>query len=117
MLEKAAQQVLPALDGIGSAACAVRESLQIEGGIVGERIGLKPGPQVLDGIELGGVGRQVLQVRRTKKDTFVDERALVGLEAIPDEHDGRAQLTLQMLQEIHGALGVDVGIGLQAKVQ
>jgi len=41
----------------------------------------------------------------------------VGLEAIPDKHDGRAQLALQMLEEVHRALGIDVGIGVQAKVQ
>lgn len=50
-------------------------------------------------------------------DAFVDELALVGLEAVPDKHDGRSQLPLQMLEEIHCELGVDVGSRVQAKVQ
>lgn len=41
----------------------------------------------------------------------------MGLEAIPDQHDGRVQLMLKMLEEVHGALGVDVGIRMQPKVQ
>jgi hypothetical protein len=117
MAEKAAQQVLAALHGVGCAARAVGQSVKIEGGIVREGVGFEVGPQIFDGIELWGVGRQVFQVCRTRQDAIGDELALVGLEAIPDEHDGRAQLTLQMLEEIHGALGVDVGIGLQPKVQ
>ena len=103
MSEKAAQQILPALHGVGSAACSVGQSVKIEGGIVREGIGFQIGPQVLHGIEFGGVRRQVFQVCRTRQDALVDEFALVGLEAIPDEHDGRVQLTLQMLEEIHGA--------------
>ena len=86
------------------------QSVKIKGGIVGEGIGFQIGPQVLDGIEFWGVGRQIFQVCRTRQHALLDEFALVSLEAIPDEHDGRVQLTLQMLKEIHGALGVDVGI-------
>jgi hypothetical protein len=117
MSEKAAQQILAALDGVGGTACSVSQGVKIEGGVVRQGIGFEVGPQILDGIEFGGVRRQVFQMCRTRQDTFVDELALVSLEAIPDEHDRRAQLTLQMLEEIHGALRVDVGIGLQPKVQ
>src|SRR5450759_3999185 len=117
MSEKAAQQILAALDGVGGTACSVSQGVKIEGGVVRQGIGFEVGPQILDGIEFGGVRRQVFQMCRTRQDTFVDELALVSLEAIPDEPDRRAPLTLQMLADIHGALRVDVGIGLQAKVQ
>jgi hypothetical protein len=53
----------------------------------------------------------------TRQDALVDELALVSLEAIPDQHDGRLQLMLQMLEELHGTLGVDVGIRMESKVQ
>lgn len=39
------------------------------------------------------------------------------LKAVPDQHDGQVQLPLQMLEEVHRALSVNVGIGVQAKVQ
>lgn len=41
----------------------------------------------------------------------------MGLEAVPDERDRGTQLTLKMFEEVHGALCVDVGIGMQPKVQ
>lgn len=105
------------LHGVGGAASAMGEAMKIDGGIVGQRIGLEVSPEVFDGIEFRGVRRQVLQMRRAGQDALVEELALVGLEAVPDEHDGGAQLALQMLEEIHGALGVDVGIRMQPKVQ
>lgn len=117
MSEKASQQVLPALHRVGGAACSMSEGVKIEGGIVGQGIGFEVGPQVFDGIEFGSVRRKVFQVCRTGQDAFGDEPALVGLEAIPDEDDGRTQLPLQMLEEVHGAFGVDVGICMQPKVQ
>jgi hypothetical protein len=117
MSEETSQQILPALHGVGSAACSMGQSVKIKGGIVGEGIGFQIGPQVFHGIEFGGIRRQILQVCRTRQHALLDEFALVSLEAIPDEHDGRVQLTLQMFEEIHGALSVDVGIGMQAKVQ
>ena len=54
---------------------------------------------------------------RTRQEAFGDEFALVGLEAVADEHDGGVQLTLQMLEKIHDPLSVDVGIRVQPKVQ
>jgi hypothetical protein len=117
MPEKAAQQILAALYRVGRAACSVGQRVNIEGGIIREGIGFEVGPQVFDGIEFGSVRRKVFQVCRTRQDAFVDEFALVGLEAIPDQHDGRVQLMLKMLEEIHCELGVDVGIRMESKVQ
>ena len=117
MPEKASQQILATLHGVGSAACSVGQGGKIEGGIIRQGIGFEVGPQVFDRIELRSVRRKVLQMCGTRQDAFVDEPALVGLEAIPDEYDGRVQLMLKMLEEIHGALGVDVGIRMESKVQ
>lgn len=82
MSEEATQQILAALSAARGTASAMSEQLKIDDGIVGERIGLEPSPQVFDGIELGGVRRQVFQVRRVWWHAFVNERALVSLEAI-----------------------------------
>jgi hypothetical protein len=117
MAEKASQQIWPTLYGESCAPRPVCEVVKIDGGIVGERIGFEPSPQVFDGIELRGVRRQVFQMCRAGQNAFVDEFALVGLEAVPDQHDGHFQLPLQMLKEIHCEFGVDVGGRVQAKVQ
>jgi hypothetical protein len=39
---------------------------------------------MLDGIEFGGIRREIFQVYRTMEDAFVDELALVGVEGIAD---------------------------------
>src|SRR5579862_1419105 len=91
--------------------------MQVGSRIVGERIGLQPRPEVFDRIELRSVWRQVLQMCRAGKNALIDELALMGLEAIPDEHDRRAQLSLQMFEEVQGELGVDVGSRMEPKVQ
>jgi hypothetical protein len=105
------------LHGTGRTARAMCQSVNIEGGIVGQGIGLQVGPEVFDGVEFGSVRRQVFQVRRARQDAFVHELSLVGLEAVPDEHDGRVQLTLKMLEEVHSTLGGDVAVGMQSKIQ
>ena len=62
MSKKAAQQIWPALHGVGSPACSVGQSVKIECRIVRQGIGFEMGPQILHRIELGGVRRQVFQV-------------------------------------------------------
>jgi hypothetical protein len=117
MSEKASKQILPMLHGAGGAARSVSQRVKVKGGIIRKGIGFEVGPQVFDGIELGSVRRKVFQMCRTRQDTFLDERALVRLEAIPDQHDGRVQLMLKMLEEVHCKFGVDVGIRMEPKVQ
>ena len=117
MSQKASQQILPALHRVGSATCSMGQSVKIKGGIVRKGIGFQMGPQILDGVEFGGVWREIFQVCGARQDAFVDHLALMGLEAIPDQDDGRVQLTLKMFEEVHGALSVDVGIRMQPKVQ
>ena len=117
MAAACAQQVLLVLHGVGRTACAMSEVVKIDSGIVGQRVGLEVSPEVFDRVEFGSVRRQVLEMRRAGQDALVEELALVGLEAVPDEHDGGAQLPLQMLEEVHAARGIDVGIRMQPKVQ
>jgi hypothetical protein len=63
--EAGSQEIWPALHGERGAAGALGEGVKIDGGIVGQRIGLEPGPQIFDGIEFGSVRRQVLQDRKS----------------------------------------------------
>ncbi len=105
------------LDGACGPAGACGEADQIESRVVGERIGLEIGPEVFDRIELGCVGGQVLQMRRAGRSALGDELTQMRLEAIPDQHDRAAQLALQVLEKVHHAGGVDVGVGMQAEIQ
>ena len=93
---------------------AMSEDVKIDNQVVGERIGLEIGPEVFDRDEFGGVRREVFQMCRAGQDALVEECAF-GLETIPDEHDRRSQLPLQMFEETHGALGSDVGVSMQPK--
>jgi hypothetical protein len=115
--KKGTQQVLATLHGVGRAARAMSQDVKIDDGVVGERIGLEIGPEVFDRVELWGVRREVFQMCRAGQDALVEEFAFVGLEAIPDKHDRSSQLPLQMFEEIHGALGGDVGVWMQPKIQ
>src|SRR6185437_5499704 len=105
------------LHAVGSAARTAGEAVKVESGIVGEGIGLEPRPEVLDGVEFRSVGRQVFQMSRTGQYALLEQLALVSLEAVPDENNRCAQLVLQMLKEVHGDLGIDVGIRVQTEVQ
>lgn len=52
-----------------------------------------------------------------RRNAFINERTLVSLEAIPDEYERGAQLMLKLLEEVHGTLGINVEVWMQAKVQ
>src|SRR5260370_26172538 len=97
-----------ALWGVGGAARLAGEAGEIEGRSVGEQIGFEVGPQVFDRVEFGGIGREVLKMRRDGRDAFIDQLTQMSSETIPDQHHGATQLALQMLEEVHDAHGVDV---------
>ena len=117
MTQESTQQILAVLYGVGGAPGAMGQAVKIDSGIVGQRIGFEVSPKIFDWIEFGGIRRQVLQICRTRQDAFIDEFSLVSLEAVPDEHDRGAQLALQMFEEISCALGIDVGVRMQPKIQ
>ena len=78
MSEERAQQVLALLDGVSGAARAMGEAVRIDGGVVGERIGLQLGPKVLDGVKFRCVRRQVFQVSRARRDACVSALMLIS---------------------------------------
>ena len=117
MAQEGAQQSGLVLNGAGGAAGPAGKVRQVERGGVGERIGLQVGPEIRDRVELRGVRREVRQMRGAGRGAFLDELTEMSLEAVPDQHDRGAQLALQIFEEVHDLLGVDVGIGQQAEVQ
>ena len=117
MAEEGTQQIGLVLDGARGAASPAGETRQVECRGVGEWVGLQVGPEILDWIELGGVRREIGQVRGAGGGAFFDERSEMSLEAVPDQHDRTAQLALQVLEEVHDLHGVHVGVGQQTEVQ
>jgi hypothetical protein len=53
-----------------------------------------PPEAVFDGIEVASVRRNVIKMCRTRQDGFIDEFALVALEVISNQHDGRVRRPL-----------------------
>ena len=96
---EAAQQVGLTLDRARGATSAAGETGEIEGRVVGQRIGFQVGPQIFDRIEFWGIGRQVGHVRRVGADAFVQEFGQMRLEAVPDQDDGRADLPERCVPE------------------
>lgn len=90
MAEEAAQERRLMLDGARGAASTGGEMRQIDSRIVGEWVGFKVCPQVLDRIEFRCVGREVFQMSRAGGHALGNQFAQVRLEAIPDQHDGGA---------------------------
>lgn len=117
MAQEAEQECRLMLNGACGTTGTCGETDQIESRVIGERIGLEISPEIFDWVELGRIGGQILQMRRAARNALVDELTQVRLEAIPDQHDRAAQLALQVLEEIHHARGVDVGIGVQAEIE
>jgi len=117
MEEEAAQERRLMLDGARGAASTGGEMRRINGRIVGEWVGLEISPQVLDRIEFRCARREVFQMSGAGWHALGIQLAQVRLEAIPDQHDGRAQMTLQVLQEVEHTGAVDVGIRMQTEVQ
>lgn len=75
------------------------QGVEIERGVIGEAMMFEIGPDIFDGIELRGVGREVDQVCGARQEALPDRLALVRLEAVPAEDDGGTQLALQLLEE------------------
>lgn len=117
MTEESAQEVLTALDGEGGATRPMCQGVQIGRGIIGQAMMFEVGPDIFDGIELRGVGREVDPMCRTRQEALPDRLALVRLETVPDEDDGGTQLALQLLEKLKRAVTVDVGIWIEAEVE
>ena len=87
MAQEGAQQIGLVLHGAGGAAGAAGETRQVNAGALASGLSLEVRPEILDGVELRGVGRQVGQMRGMHWGALLDELPEMRLEAVPDQHD------------------------------
>lgn len=111
--------MLLALQGAGVVACRVSQFFGVEASVVGQRILFEIPPGIFDGVQFRCVGRQEDGMNRAG---IAQERhnglGPMGPEPVPDEHDGmRIELLAKLAQERDDQYGVDIGIGVEAKVQ
>ncbi len=95
-----------------------RELLEIEERQIRQRIELQVAPDVLDGDELGRVGRKELgRERAVFGQKVLHEIRTVGIESIPDENHRRVDLRQELSEKTNHTLRVDVRVRVEAKVE
>lgn len=118
MVEKGAQQDLVVLDQSCRGSRGLGEVGDVEESEVGHRVELEVGPEVLDRVELGSVGREMdgAQGRAGGNEGF----HLLGamhLEAVPQHDSGSAELLEKDLEEGKHLRCADVAIGMEPEVE
>lgn len=85
---------------------------------MGQGIFFEITPDVFDGIEFGGAGREIFQVEAemTIQEGF-HLSGQMGTRAVPDDQEIALQLAEQLGEKAEGSIGVDVVVGMQAKVE
>jgi len=118
-MNEGTQQVLFALQGATVVTRGVCQRFGIEASVVGQRILFEIPPGVFDGVQFRCVGRQKNGVNGAGVvQECHDGLGPMGLKPVPDEHDGmRVKLLTQLTQERDDQFSVDIGIGVEAKVQ
>lgn len=101
--------------------CVVRRAVDVRrvgGRVVGQRMALHVAPEQLNGVEFRGAGRQRLEVDgRAATQESLDRVSAVGVQAIPDHHDGTLDLTAPVPEELDDVGGGEVGVGQEPEVQ
>ena len=82
-------------------ACRGVQFAQIVGAVVGQRVALEPGPQILDWIEVWGIGRQEgdLDVPTQRIEIVAHQTTAVRLQPIPDHQQRLLEMDLERLEE------------------
>ena len=94
------------------------EGIRLRERQVGQRVRLEPAPEVLHGVELGGIGREEESPHPgpLPQEGLHPSRA-VRQEPIPDEHDGSVEVSVEVAEEAGHPMSRDVGVGMEAEEQ
>lgn len=116
-MKEGAKENLVAGDLSGVPFGATAKLVDIEGGVVRERVHLEVGPEHLDGIQLRGVGGEENRVDGAVAATEPGRGASMDVEAIPHEDDGRTELSAERPDKPKKVWGDDVLVGQERKVK
>jgi hypothetical protein len=101
-----------ALTGSGS------EHVELGWRQVGQRAGLQIRPDILDGVEVGGVRRQEGRSRsQGLPENLVNPEAAVSLEAIPNHNRSARQVASKGSEKFHDLQDADISIWMQPEEQ
>ena len=99
---------------------AVRSAVQFrecDGRVVGERVHLQVGPEVLGRVELGRVWREIDEVDAAVSSMKPRLGRSVNIQSIPDDQDRCTDLAAEPPQEGQHLLGIDVFVWQERKVK
>lgn len=83
-----------------------------------KRIRLEISPQVFDGVQFRCVGwKKDPAHMRVRGQEVTHEMGSMRLQAVPDHHERRTELAIQLSEKRHGAPRVDIGVAVQTEVQ
>jgi len=116
-LEEGAKKNLVTGDPSGVPFGATAKLVDIEGGVVGERVHLEVGPERLHGVQVGGVGGEENRVDGAAAATELGRDASMDVETIPHEDDRRTELSAKRSDKPEKVLGNDVFVGQERKVK
>ena len=116
--EKGTQQELVALKAPAVASRLTCQAIHFGGRQIGEGIRLQVGPQILDGIEFGSIGRQpFIPDPGVALDSTAHRSGAVAGQPIPDDNHRGPQMALELAQEVRDQGNANVLVGMEAKVQ
>ena len=93
-------------------ACGRLQLAQVVGAVVGHRVPLEPGPQVLHWIEVGGVGREEgnLNVPIQTVEVVAHEVAVMRSCSVPDHQQGLPEMGFERLEEFDQLFLLDAAL-------
>lgn len=89
----------------------------IAGGMVRQRVHLEVGPERLDRIQLGGIGRQKDSVHGAIAPSDLAPGGTMHVQAVPDDEHGSAELASEPAEEAEQGMRGDVLVREEAKVK
>ena len=88
------------------------------GGLAVRRLGFRPAPHALVGVQLRRVGGEVFETKaRVSGEESANEGAAVDVGAVEEDKDRAAEMTEQVAQEGHDVGGAEVLIQLTLEVE
>jgi hypothetical protein len=106
-----------ALDRACVPATDDRQLIHVRAREIGERLGLEVAPEVLDGIQLGRVRREMEVAGADSRKKVPDVGRAMRVGAIPYEYHRRPQMPRELFAEGQHGLGIEVFLDKQLEIQ
>ena len=118
MTNEGFEQVGAMLQRSGMGTGHVGEFVDIGYRKIRKRVRLEVSPQVFDRVQFRRVGwKEDPAHMRVRGQEVAHENCSMGLQAVPDHHERRTELAVQLGEKRHGAPRIDIGVAVQAEVQ